>query len=93
MPPGRNVWVPRGSISSTFLPRMVSVLIASRLSVPMVLPPVENFDHDVVAVDLDGLDVADVHAGDAHLVAFVELAGVGELPVVAGLGEQHRARW
>ncbi len=43
MPLGRNVWVPRGSISSTFLPRMVSVLIASRLSVPMVSLPVENF--------------------------------------------------
>ena len=27
--------------------------IASRLSVPMVLPPIENFDHDVVAVDRD----------------------------------------
>ena len=27
----------------TFLPRMVSVRIASRLSVPMVLVPIENF--------------------------------------------------
>ncbi len=45
---------------------------------------------DVVAVDGQGLDLADVHAGDAHLVAFVDAAGVGELAVVAGLGHQHR---
>jgi hypothetical protein len=33
---------PCGSISMTLLPKMVSVRIASRLSVPMVLLPVEN---------------------------------------------------
>ena len=48
--------------------------IASRLSVPMVLVPIENFDHDVVAVDLQTLHLADVHAGDAHLVALAESA-------------------
>ncbi|CKO26208.1 Uncharacterised protein [Mycobacterium tuberculosis] len=41
-PPGGNAWAPRGSISSTFLPRMVSVRMARRLSVPMVLVPMEN---------------------------------------------------
>ena len=46
--------------------------------------------HDVVAVDLDALDLADVHAGDTHLVALVQLPGVGELSEVIGLGEQLR---
>ena len=39
----------------------------------------------MVAVDLERPPPADVHAGDAHLVAFAEAAGVGELSVVGGL--------
>ena len=47
-------------------------------------------DHDLVAVDLQAPHLADVHAGDAHLVTVVEAAGVRELRVVGGRGEQHR---
>ena len=49
-----------------------------------------ELDQDVVAVDVERLHRADIHAGDAHLVVLVELTGVGELPVVARTGEHHR---
>ena len=67
--------------------------IASRLSVPMVLPPSREPDHDVVAVDLERLHRADVHAGDAHLVAGVQSAGVGELRRSSAARRTASARW
>ena len=85
---GRIRSAPRGSISMTFLPSIVSVRIANRLSAPMVLPPSE-LHQDAVAVDRHVLHVADVQSDDAHLVALVDTTGVSKLRIVAWFGEKH----
>jgi len=46
-------------------------------------------DQDLVPVDLHRLHLADVDAGDAHLVSGVQAAGVAELGEVVRLREDH----
>ena len=63
--------------------------MASRLSVPICVPPIEN-PMMTLSPSIFTSDLADVDACDAHLVAVVEPAGVGELRVIGGLREDHR---
>ena len=47
-------------------------------------------DDDPIALDLGLEHLADVDAGDAHLVPGSDAAGIAELRVIRRLGEQHR---
>ena len=69
---------------------MVSVRIATRLCVPIVLPANENPIRTWLPLDLQRAHQTDVDPGDFHLVARADAASVGELRVVGGCGEQHR---
>ncbi|SHT88759.1 Uncharacterised protein [Mycobacteroides abscessus subsp. abscessus] len=42
VPRGGSLWVPLASISMALRPRIVSVLISARLSVPIVLVPISK---------------------------------------------------
>ncbi len=50
----------------------------------------EHLGDDLVAVELDALDLADPHAGDPHLVAGLQPAALGELGVVGVAAADQR---
>ena len=86
---GSSLPSPSGSSARYSAPTTVLIRIDALVRLAelhAVLDP--EFDHDVVAVERDAGDRADLHAGDPDLVGLLEVGGLGE--VRRGRSCRHR---